>query len=265
MTWGRVSDLARTPPLLLAQKLLRRVPLRPVDVGKLCFLQLNALPNVPASMLRGHADVRFATAEDLDALGRLQNKTPLFRQRFDDGDQCMLAIVDGRIVGYEWFSDGPVHHESGWGYAVTIPGGYVYAYDAFIEPAYRNTGVWLRFKSYLAGWMAARGKRGVLTFVDYGNWPSLRTHLRFGFRPTEDVIALRIISRRAGAPRRLQRVSPVIRRPVARARRRRASAHARVDASRRIATARHPDGRNTIGGGATPIPSQTGPTSMRGG
>src|SRR5207237_8808285 len=90
------------------------------------------------------------------------------------------------------FSESSVHHEAAWGYHITIPGGFVYAYDAYIDPAYRNTGVWLRFKAYLAEWMTACDKRGVLTFVDYGNWPSLRTHLRFGFQPTENVVALRV-------------------------------------------------------------------------
>jgi GNAT superfamily N-acetyltransferase len=188
-----LRDVARTPPLLLAQKLLRRVPLRPIDVGKLCFLQLNRLPAVPTSLLRGPVEVRLATIDDIDALSKLQDKPLLFRQRFDESDQCVIAIAQGHIVGYEWFSDQAVHHESGWGYPVAIPAGYVYAYDAFIDPAYRNTGVWLRFKQFLAGWMATHGKRGVLTFVDYGNWPSLRTHLRFGFQPTESVLALRII------------------------------------------------------------------------
>ena len=196
MTWAvvkqRAVTLSRTPRLLLAQKVLRRVPFRPVDVGKLCFLQLNGLPKVPPAMLRGHADVRFASADDLDALARLQDKKALFRTRFAEGDRCIIALVDGRVVGYEWFSDSAVHHETAWGYRITIPGGYIYAYDAYIDPAYRNTGVWLRFKSYLAEWMGACGKRGVLTFVDYGNWPSLRTHLRFGFEPTEDVFALRV-------------------------------------------------------------------------
>jgi GNAT superfamily N-acetyltransferase len=200
MTWPllkqRVITLARTPRLLLAQKLLRRVPLRPVDVGKLCFLQLDGLPKVPPSMLRGHADVTFATLDDLDALAALQDKKALFRERFAEGDRCIIALVDGRVVGYEWFSEHEVHHEAAWGYHITIPGGYIYAYDAYIDPAYRNTGVWLRFKAYLAEWMRSSGKRGVLTFVDYGNWPSLRTHLRFGFEPTENVFALRVASLR---------------------------------------------------------------------
>ena len=197
MTWTRLKErvavLARTPWLLLAQKLLRRVPFRPVDIGKLCFLQLNGVPKVPAAMLRGNPDVRFATLDDLDRLADLQDKSAIFRDRLAAGDRCVVAIVDNRIVGYEWFSDSLIHEEAAWGYRITIPGGFVYAYDAYIDPAYRNTGVWLRFKAYLADWMTARGKHGVLTFVDYGNWPSLRTHLRFGFEPTESVVALRVI------------------------------------------------------------------------
>jgi GNAT superfamily N-acetyltransferase len=196
MTWARLKELAHTPRLLLAQKLLRRVPFRPIDIGRLCFLKLNGVPQVPAGMLRGNVEVQLATIEDLDALVQLQAKREVFRARFEEGDRCVIAIAGGRLIGYEWFSDHEVHHESEWGYHIAIPGGYVYAYDAFIDPAYRNTGVWLRFKAYLAEWMASRGKRGVLTFVDFGNWPSLRTHLRFGFEPTESVLALRVLGLR---------------------------------------------------------------------
>ena len=197
MTWTRViaivASLGRTPPLLLAQKVVRRLPFRPVDIGKLCFLRFNGVPNVPPAMLRGSADVRRATPDDLDALAQLQDRRRLFCERFTNGDSCVVAEVNGTIVGYEWFSDNLVHYESAWGYPIEIPGGFVYAYDAYVDPAYRNTGVWLRFKAYLGEWMTARGKQGVLTFVDYGNWPSLRTHLRFGFEPSESVLALRLL------------------------------------------------------------------------
>jgi GNAT superfamily N-acetyltransferase len=188
-----VASLGRTPRLLLAQKVVRRLPFRPIDIGKLCFLRLNGIPNVPPAMLRGSAEVRRATPDDLDALAQLQDRRELFCERFANGDSCVVAEVDGRIVGYEWFCDNLVHHESAWGYPIDIPGGFVYAYDAYVDPAYRNTGVWLRFKAYLGEWMTARGKQGVLTFVDYGNWPSLRTHLRFGFEPSESVLALRLL------------------------------------------------------------------------
>ncbi len=196
----RAVELARTPWLLIVQKLLRRVPFRPFDVGKMCFLRLEGLPNVPTSMLRGSAVVRFATQADLPRLVELQDKRSVFVERFGEGDHCVVAIADDRIVGYEWFSDRPIHRESSWGYSIQIPGGFVYAYDAFIDPEHRNTGLWLRFKAYLGQWMAESDKRGVLTFVDYGNWASLRTHLRFGFEPSGNILAFRLIALRMFRP-----------------------------------------------------------------
>ena len=198
--WRKLKALARTPWLLVAQKLLRRLPFRPLDVGKMCFLRLDGLPNVPTSMLRGNAEVRFATEADLPRLIALQPKEETFRERFAEGDRCVVAIADGRIVGYEWFSERAIHYESSWGYSIQIPGGFVYAYDAFIEPDHRNTGVWLRFKAYLSEWMVERNKRGVLTFVDYGNWASMRTHLRFGFEPSGNILAFRLIGLRMFRP-----------------------------------------------------------------
>ncbi len=85
-----------------------------------------------------------------------------------------------------------MHHETAWGYPIAIPRGLVYVYDAHIDAAHRNSGVWLRFKAYLRDWMIATGKRGVLTFVEDGNLSSLRTHLRFGFTPTETVLAVKV-------------------------------------------------------------------------
>ena len=188
-----IASLCRTPPLLILQKVLRRLPVRPFDVGKLCFLRFEGPPRVPSSMLRGRATVRRAVPADIDGLARLQDKRTTFQARFAEGDHCVVAVAGARIVGYEWFCDRPVHHESAWGYDIAIPAGTVYAYDAYIDPAYRNSGVWLRFKVYLSDWMRATGKAAVLTFVEYGNLPSYRTHVRFGFTPSETVVAVKIL------------------------------------------------------------------------
>jgi GNAT superfamily N-acetyltransferase len=187
--------LRDTPPLLLAQKVLRRLPFKPMDVGRLCFLRYNGVPQVRPALLRGSAMVRPAVRDDLDALVRLRDQRSTFLDRFDAGDDAVVAEVDGRIVGFEWFCDQPRHREGAWGYDIAVPDGFTYAYDAFIDPAYRNTGIWLRFKAYLADHMRRRAGRGVLTFVEYGNWPSWRTHLRFGFEPAESVTVVKVLGR----------------------------------------------------------------------
>ena len=188
-----IGIVRRTPLMLVVQKVLRRVPFRPVDFGRLCFLKFEGVPRVPPALLRGCGTVRVATPDDLDGLMRLQGKAGEFQTRFANGDRCLVAVANDRIVGYEWFCDQAMHHETAWGLPIPIPAGFVYAYDGYVEPAHRNSGVWLRFKAHLAEWMIATNKRGILTFVEDGNLPSLRTHLRFGFRPAETVLAVNMM------------------------------------------------------------------------
>jgi hypothetical protein len=188
-----VANVRRRPRLLVAQRVLRLMPFRPVDIGRLLFLRLDGVPRVSPALLRGCGTVRRATLDDLDGLVRLQHSAAVLQERFARGDWCAVAVVNQRIVGYEWFCEQAVHHETAWGLSIPIPSGFVYAYDAYIDPRFRNTGLWLRFKAYLGDWMGATDKRGVLTFVEDGNLPSLRTHLRFGFRPANTVLAMKIL------------------------------------------------------------------------
>jgi GNAT superfamily N-acetyltransferase len=195
----RFAELRGTPPLLLAQKILRRLPFKPIDIGKLCFLRLNTVPRVPAGLLRGPGVVRSGSPDDLENLVRLRDQRPIFLKRFADGDRPVVAEVDGRIVGYEWFCERAVHEETAWGYRIVVPQGFVYAYDAYIDPQYRNSGIWLRFKAHLGERMLETGHTGVLTFIDYGNWPSLRTHLRFGFKPDTEILVIKILGKLVAA------------------------------------------------------------------
>ena len=86
-----IAMLRRTPPLLIVQKILRQVPFRPLDVGKLCFLRLDGVPQVPQSRLRGAGFVRQGTEADLEALVRLRDQRAVFLDRFAAGDHCVVA------------------------------------------------------------------------------------------------------------------------------------------------------------------------------
>ena len=191
----RVAKVARRdlPAVTAMQWALQRLPFAPIRFGILCFLQLDCIPQVPAAWLRGPGVVRAATRDDLDALVACQPKRQTFVDRFANDDHCVVAMIGDRIVGYEWFSDRPTHREGNHGYVIHIPRGFVYNYDAYIDPRYRNCGFWIRFKAYQADLMSRIGRGRVLTFVEYGNWASLRAHLRFGFTPLREVVALRVL------------------------------------------------------------------------
>jgi hypothetical protein len=191
----RVGKVVRRDkaPVLAVQWLLRRIPLAPVRIGILYFLELDGVPEVRSAWQRGPGLVRAGTPADLEGLVACRDKRRLFEERFAAGDHCVVAVMGGRIVGFEWFSEGPTHRENNHGYLIEIPRGVVYAYDAYIEPELRNSGFWLRFKAHQAALMKELGKARVLTFVEYGNWSSLKAHLRLGFKPQKRVFALSVL------------------------------------------------------------------------
>jgi len=192
---GTIRHLRRTPVFLLMQMLLRMIPFRPVDIGRLCFLRFDGRPTVPPGMLRGTAQVRLATPDDVEALTRLQDRRGAFLSRFAHGDLCMVAMIGSMIVGFEWFSEASEHLEAVWGMTIAIPRNFVYAYDGYVDAAHRNSGIWLRFKGFLGEWMSCHDKSGIVTFVDYGNFPSLNTHRRFGFVSSSTVLAVKVLRR----------------------------------------------------------------------
>jgi GNAT superfamily N-acetyltransferase len=190
----RLSKLARrdVAPLLVCQWVLRQLPFAPIRVAVLHFFRFEGQPVVSPAFLRGPGRVRAATARDLDAMPGCSDKRDAFKRRFEAGDHCVVADVDGDIVGYEWFCHQPSHVEAIHGYRIDVPHGCVYAYDAYLDPHFRNSGFWLRFKAHLATVMTSRDAREVLTFVEEGNTLSRNAHLRFGFKPVKSVVALHL-------------------------------------------------------------------------
>jgi hypothetical protein len=79
----RVADRVRRAgaPMLAIQWLLRHIPRTPVQVGILCFLQLDGVPEVRHSWLRGPGVVRAGSPADLEALAACRGTRALFERR----------------------------------------------------------------------------------------------------------------------------------------------------------------------------------------
>jgi hypothetical protein len=180
-TNGWLSKLKKHPPFYILRAALDRVPMQPLAVTRLHVLRFDGTPQIPEDSLRGPGQIRAGRPEDIEGLVQCQDQRAVFIERFASGDCCALSVVHSRIAGYEWFTTRPRHIVEPYGYAIEIPPGSIYAYDGYILPEYRLCGIWLGFKIHLAGLMRKLSLNRVLTYVEYGNDLSLRTHLRFGF------------------------------------------------------------------------------------
>jgi len=182
--------------LVPLRNLLQRIPFKPLDVNCVYFLEYTGIPRRDAAFSRGGCDVRSATLDDLPGITECQKTPETFLRRFQVHDHCVVAVVDGRIVGYEWFCDKPAHIEERYSYEIKIPGDAIYAYDAYILPGHRLSGIWLKFKIiYLRDLMESLHKTKIIVMIDRGNRMSMSTHLRFGFKVVREVFVLKLFGR----------------------------------------------------------------------
>jgi hypothetical protein len=198
--WSRfltnLAQLARRPLLVNLRTLLERIPFRPLDVNCLYFLEFAGVPPPHANYQRGRAEVRRATLDDLEGLTKCQNAPSAFRRRFAANDQCAVAVLDGRIIGYQWYCARPVYLEERYSYGLKIPPDAIYEYDIFILPEHRLAGLWFKFHGvYLRELMTRLSRRTIIGMVDYGNRLSMSTHLRFGFKLVRRVLVVQIFGK----------------------------------------------------------------------
>jgi GNAT superfamily N-acetyltransferase len=190
---SRIGILFRQPPLLILQNMLSIIPSQPLQVARFFLLSLS---ETPGNYMRGFGEVREGTTADVEAMRLLEDKKNLFIRRFEEGEFCVVAVHEGQLVGYEWFSDKEFHYEDRFKYRLEIPADTLYAYDGFIKREYRLRGIWVLFQSYILERLKLVGRKKIITMVDYGNDASLKAHLRFGFIINKDVCFVRLFSRR---------------------------------------------------------------------
>ncbi len=196
MVHGQITLFPRRSLLVRLRTLLQRIPFKPVDINCLYFLEHVGLPRRETVFRQVRGEVRGATLDDLHGITRCQNTPHAFLKRFQSNDHCVVAVVDGHIVGYEWFCDKPFHLEERYSYKIEIPPDAIYAYDAFILPEHRLAGIWLKFKTvYLRELMQGLRKRKIVTMIDHGNRMSMSTHLRFGFRLVRRVFVVKLFGK----------------------------------------------------------------------
>lgn len=199
MSWPafvtRARQHLRRPLLLNVRRLLQWIPFTPLDINCLYLLEYVGIPPQHPS-LRGRAEVRKGTLEDLDGLTRCQDRRQLFLNRFEANDHCAVAVLDGRIIGYQWFCDRPVYVEERYSWKIDVPRDTLYEYDIFILPEYRLAGLWFKFHClYLRSLMVQLQRQRVVGLVDHGRHLSMNTHLRFGFTPYRRAFVVKVFGK----------------------------------------------------------------------
>ncbi len=133
---------------------------------------------------------RFATPEDLEALGKVPayEIAPIDVERVQKGTaRCMLQLDGDRLVGYAWiwtsrlaYIDSGVH--------LNLPDDTIYNYKGYTNPEYRGGGYQALRHVNLLKLTKAEGVRRLFGFVDHFNTKSLRGVKKSGYVPVGEIV-----------------------------------------------------------------------------
>ncbi len=176
----KLRALLQRHPMALVEAVLHRIPFRPIRAE---YFERLELREPPTPLAEGEIQVRAADLRDVDLLVRCRGRNSNFDSRFREGEHCLVATVDGAIVGYEWFSSKDRHTEERFRYSFPIPSDAIYAYDAYTSETHRGRGVWRGIIAGSAELLRRGRRRRVVSHVDFGNDTSMTAHAKVGFRP----------------------------------------------------------------------------------
>ncbi len=169
--------------LELVQAVFIRFTAKFIYLDCLLLLELSQLPVFSDRLIRGRGQVREAVAGDIHGMSLCEGKPPhLFKERFERGDFAVVGLIDGKVVGYEWFSIRDYYYDEHYHFGFNLEPGHVFAYDGYISVEYRVTGFYPKFKQFLAQKMVEMNLTTVVCLVDVNNRVAKNTCLRSGFK-----------------------------------------------------------------------------------
>jgi GNAT superfamily N-acetyltransferase len=134
----------------------------------------------------GSIEFRALAADEIRrfAADPLNDLSPEMAERLEAGtDTCFGALGDGRLLNYSWYALGSIEPEHAQGVPVAFPSDAVYLYKAYTPPKLRGARLHQATFLHAIRTFAERGYTRVIAIVESGNWASLHSHARLGFRP----------------------------------------------------------------------------------
>lgn len=179
--WVGVSDVLNERPPWLVHASKSYVLSRSID-------------GAPQFRTHKKAIVRVAEMDDLQAIAHCAGKPESkIQDRFTRGEICFVTVVAGSIVGYEWLATAATFDEPGQGVSYVCDAKTAWLYDGFVLPEFRLKGLWLNLQYCILAYLQKTSKKRIACSIDFDNIGSIKTHLRFGFEVTHQVVSLTIL------------------------------------------------------------------------
>jgi hypothetical protein len=155
-----------------------------LHVTRYQFLALPTNSVIPVPRRLGQSiETRYLGAAEIEAL-RLPRPTNVIQSRFRQGSSCLGAFKGDQFLGFIWLQESSLlEDEVRCRYILPIRGHCVWDYDLYIDPAFRNTGAFLKLWLDTVTILKSTQKHWSLSRVSVFAPNSLRAHIRMGAQP----------------------------------------------------------------------------------
>ncbi|MCE5267156.1 MAG: hypothetical protein LLG00_04665 [Planctomycetaceae bacterium] len=154
-----------------------------LEIANIVAIDLSAISDRPLESSR--FEFRFLSANEIrlaaaDPASDLDGVVPESVEV--DGNWCLAALDDGKVVNYTWYAAGHSQPQHSFGVGLALPTDTAYLYKGFTRPEYRGRRLQEATIRRAAELFRPMGIRRFVAMIEYGNWSSLRCHDRIGFR-----------------------------------------------------------------------------------
>jgi len=104
------------------------------------------------------------------------------------GDDIFIGSLEGKVVLYGWVAYKQM--DLGFKDFSNLPAGTAYVYKVHTTKQFRRRGYFSKFFKFIHSYLGKKGYQAVLTVVNNNNLPSIKAHLKLGFKPFGRIISI---------------------------------------------------------------------------
>jgi len=162
-------------------KVLKYINANICGISKKFIFELDLEKSYPKVTTKLELSFRWASEKDIYLMDEehydYDEKSKQYtKDRLAKGDRCILALHNGRIIGYLWVMGG--HMELVPYKLILLPKNKAYTYKEFVLKEYRGKRIHAAMYAYIVDMLKKEGKRFVISAVDIDNKPALKSKSR---------------------------------------------------------------------------------------
>lgn len=177
-------------------KVIKIIALNLFRIRRVIIYELDLATSVKEILPQVEVSFRLAEITDIESMDEenynYNRKAKKYSaERFMQGDECILAVYNGRIVGYIWIMEGYMEL-SQYNY-IKIPRNWAYVYSVFVIKEFRGKRIIHAMNGCIIQKLGRKNVKIIITTVAKDNKPAAKAKERIGFKRVSEIIIFKLL------------------------------------------------------------------------